>query len=83
MNLPQSRIVIEKPLGKDRSSAKKINDEIGSYFNESQIYRIDHYLGKETVQNLMALRFANVIFENQWDNKHLENVQINVAETEH
>ena len=81
LNLPQSRIVIEKPLGKDRSSAKKINDEIGAYFNESQIYRIDHYLGKETVQNLMALRFANVIFENQWDNKHIENVQITVAET--
>lgn len=80
LNLPQSRIIIEKPLGTDRTSAKKINDEIGSCFNESQIYRIDHYLGKETVQNLMALRFANVIFENQWDNKHIDNVQITVAE---
>ena len=81
LNLPQSRIVIEKPLGKDRKTAKEINNEIGRYFNESQIYRIDHYLGKETVQNLMALRFANVIFENQWNNKHIDNVQITVAET--
>ena len=81
LNVPQSRIIIEKPLGHDRNSAKKINDEISLYFNESQIYRIDHYLGKETVQNLMALRFANVIFENQWNNRHIENVQITVAET--
>lgn len=81
LNLPQSRIIIEKPLGKDRTSAKKINDEISAHFKESQIYRIDHYLGKETVQNLMALRFANVIFENQWNNRHIENVQITVAET--
>ena len=81
LNCPQSRLVIEKPLGHDKNSAQKINDDITKYFNESQIYRIDHYLGKESVQNLMALRFANVIFENQWNNKHISNIQITVAET--
>ena len=60
--LPQSRLVVEKPLGHDRASSLEINDKLLAVFNESQIYRIDHYLGKETVQNLMALRFANVIF---------------------
>lgn len=78
---PQCRIVIEKPLGHDVSSAEKINNELLSVFSERQIYRIDHYLGKETVQNLMALRFANVIFESQWNNHHIDHVQITVAET--
>jgi glucose-6-phosphate 1-dehydrogenase len=81
LNVYQSRLVIEKPIGKDKSSALKINDQISSVFKENQIYRIDHYLGKETVQNLMALRFANTFFENQWDNKNIDNVQITVAET--
>ena len=78
--LPQSRLVVEKPLGSDYQSAKSINDQILSVFEEYQIYRIDHYLGKETVQNLMALRFANVIFENQWSNRYIDHVQITVAE---
>ena len=76
----KSRVVIEKPFGRDYSSAKKLNRIVQSCADESQIYRIDHYLGKETVQNLMALRFANTFFENQWDNKNIENVQITVAE---
>ena len=61
--LAQSRLVVEKPLGHDRASSQAINDELLKVFNETQIYRIDHYLGKETVQNLMALRFANVILK--------------------
>ena len=81
LNVPQSRLVIEKPIGKNKSTAIKINNEISSVFKESQIYRIDHYLGKETVQNLMALRFANTFFENQWNNKNVDNVQITVSET--
>ena len=79
--LPQSRVVVEKPLGHDYLSAEKISQEIRSVFSEDQIYRIDHYLGKETVQNLMALRFANVIFESQWNNNAIDHVQITVAET--
>ena len=79
--LPQSRLVVEKPLGHDRMSSQAINDELLKVFNETQIYRIDHYLGKETVQNLMALRFANVIFEALWNNGHIDNVQITVSET--
>lgn len=79
--LPQSRLVVEKPLGHDRSSSEQINAEIGAIFDEQQIYRIDHYLGKETVQNLMALRFSNVIFESQWNNTAIDHVQITVAET--
>ena len=81
LNVPQSRLVIEKPIGKDKLSAISINKEISSIFDERQIYRIDHYLGKETVQNLMALRFANTIFENQWNNNYIDHVQITVSET--
>ena len=81
LNVPQSRLVVEKPIGKDKLSAISINKEISGIFDESQIYRIDHYLGKETVQNLMALRFANTIFENQWNNNHIDHVQITVSET--
>jgi glucose-6-phosphate 1-dehydrogenase len=73
--------VVEKPLGHDGASSRAINAELAEIFDESQIYRIDHYLGKETVQNLMALRFANVIFETQWNNNHIDHVQITVAET--
>ena len=79
--LPQSRLVVEKPLGHDYASAEAIGTELQAVFDEKQIYRIDHYLGKETVQNLMALRFANVIFESQWNNAAIEHVQITVAET--
>ena len=81
LNVPQSRLVIEKPIGKDKFTAIEINNKIAEVFKENQIYRIDHYLGKETVQNLMALRFANTFFENQWNNQHIDNVQITVSET--
>ena len=77
----RSRIIVEKPIGKDGASAAAINDEIGSVFPEKHIFRIDHYLGKETVQNLMALRFANALFEPLWNNAHIDHVQITVAET--
>lgn len=76
----QSRVVLEKPLGHDSVSSKLINSEISEYFKESQIFRIDHYLGKETVQNLMVLRFANNLYENAWNSQNIENVQITVAE---
>ncbi len=75
-----SRVVLEKPLGHDLASAQKINDEVGRYFRESQIFRIDHYLGKETVQNLMVLRFGNTIFEPLWRSPTIKSVQITVAE---
>ncbi len=74
------RIVLEKPLGRDSESARKINDEVGQSFAENQVYRIDHYLGKETVQNLLALRFANSLFEPQWRRGVVDHVQITVAE---
>jgi glucose-6-phosphate 1-dehydrogenase len=77
---PESRVVLEKPLGHDSASSKLINSEISNYFEESQIFRIDHYLGKETVQNLMVLRFANNLYENAWNSQNIENVQITVAE---
>ena len=76
-----SRVVIEKPLGYDAASADAINTDIASVFDESCIYRIDHYLGKETVQNLFALRFTNLIFEQLWDAKSIDHVQISISET--
>lgn len=76
----KSRVALEKPLGRDLESAEMINDQLGEVFNESQIYRIDHYLGKETVQNLMALRFGNVLFEPLWRRERIKNVQITIAE---
>lgn len=76
-----SRVVLEKPLGHDLASAREINDAVGKHFSESQIYRIDHYLGKETVQNLMVLRFGNGILEPLWRSPTIESVQITVAET--
>ncbi|MEX0851695.1 MAG: glucose-6-phosphate dehydrogenase, partial [Bauldia sp.] len=78
---PTTRVVIEKPIGSDLASAMAVNDAVGRVFGESQIYRIDHYLGKETVQNLMALRFANALFEPVWNAAHVDHVQITVAES--
>ena len=75
-----SRVVLEKPLGRDLASAKQINAEVGKVFAESQIYRIDHYLGKETVQNLLALRFGNILFEPLWRREWISDVQITIAE---
>lgn len=77
---PQSRVVLEKPLGHDLESADRINSCVESVFDEQQIYRIDHYLGKEAVQNLMALRFGNTIFEPLWRSGHIRDVQITLAE---
>lgn len=77
----QTRIVVEKPLGRDLASAKALNDKIGATFSENQIFRIDHYLGKETVQNLMALRFGNALYEPLWNSSHIDHVQITVAES--
>ena len=76
-----SRVVIEKPIGRDLRSAKSINDAVGRAFDERQTFRIDHYLGKETVQNLLALRFGNALFEPLWKAEHIDHVQITVAET--
>lgn len=76
-----SRIGLEKPLGTDLGSSKLINDAVASAFIEDRIFRIDHYLGKETVQNLLALRFANILFEPLWNASHIDHVQITVAET--
>ncbi|WP_417770097.1 glucose-6-phosphate dehydrogenase [Stappia sp.] len=76
-----ARVVIEKPIGKDGTSARAVNAAIGAVFREDQIFRIDHYLGKETVQNLMALRFANALFEPLWNAAHIDHVQITVAES--
>lgn len=76
-----TKVVLEKPIGQDFESAHTINNEVAKYFNEDQIYRIDHYLGKETVQNLMVLRFANPIFESQWNQKHIDHIQISISES--
>jgi len=77
----QTRIVVEKPFGRDLESAKALNAELRDCFNESQIYRIDHYLGKETVQNLMALRFGNILFEPLWNSQYIDHVQITASES--
>lgn len=76
-----ARVIIEKPLGRSLESSKVINDAVAVAFDESRVFRIDHYLGKETVQNLFALRFANAIFEPLWNNTVIDHVQITVAET--
>ena len=76
-----NRIVIEKPFGRDVDSARELNAQIASVFSERQIYRIDHYLGKETVQNVLAFRFANILFEPVWNRHYVDHVQITVAES--
>lgn len=81
LDTPRSRLVLEKPIGHDRQSAAALHAEVGRVFDESHIYRIDHYLGKETVQNLLALRFGNALFEPLWNSSHIERVHITVAET--
>lgn len=80
LNAKPARVVMEKPLGTSLETSQEINDSVGKFFDESQVFRIDHYLGKETVLNLLALRFANSIFVNNWDNRTIDHVQITVAE---
>ena len=75
-----SRVLIEKPFGRDYQSAVELQKQLSKALSEEQIYRLDHYLGKETVQNLLVLRFANPVFEASWNNRHIDNVQITVAE---
>ncbi len=77
----QARIVVEKPFGHDLQSAKALNATLAGFFDENQIYRIDHYLGKETVQNLMAVRFGNMLFEPLWNSQYVDHIQITVAES--
>ncbi len=76
-----ARMVVEKPFGRDLDTARALNATLAEHFKETQIYRIDHYLGKETVQNLMAVRFANILFEPLWNAQYIDHVQITVAET--
>lgn len=80
LNKPSDRVVLEKPLGTDLQSARKINKGVGKVFDERNIYRIDHYLGKETVQNLLVLRFDNILFDQIWSRGAIDHVQITVAE---
>lgn len=77
-----TRIIIEKPFGRDLETAKSLDEKLSNIFEEKQIFRVDHYLGKETVQNMLAFRFANGIFEPVWDNSHIDHVQISWAEKE-
>ena len=76
----KSRVVFEKPFGSDLRSAQALSDSVHQIFYESQVYRIDHYLGKETVQNLLEFRFANTIFEPAWNRSYIDNIQVTVAE---
>jgi glucose-6-phosphate 1-dehydrogenase len=76
-----ARVIIEKPFGRDQQTARALNDQVAAAFHERQVFRIDHYLGKETVQNILALRFSNGIFEPLWNEKYVDHVQITVAES--
>src|SRR5699024_8797640 len=76
-----NRLVIEKPFGHDLASAEKLNREIGESFDEESVYRIDHYLGKEMVQNIMPLRMTNLIVKNIWNNDYIANMQVTLAES--
>jgi len=76
-----TRLVVEKPFGRDLASARRLNGLVHAFFDESQVYRIDHYLGKETVRNLLVFRFANALFERTWNRDHIESIEITVAET--
>ncbi len=76
-----SRVVLEKPIGRNLDTARSISGQMSNYFTESQIYRIDHYLGKETVQNLLVLRFANPLFESQWNHRFIDHIQITISES--
>ena len=80
LNTPQTRVVLEKPLGHDLASNRAINKTVLQFFNENQVFRIDHYLGKPSVQNLFAMRFGNALFEPLWRREHIANIQITIAE---
>ena len=75
-------MIVEKPIGRDLESARKINATLAQALDESQIFRIDHYLGKETVQNILVMRFGNSIFEPLWNQRYIDHVQITVSEAE-
>src|SRR5581483_5668621 len=77
-----AKIVIEKPFGRDLASAQDLSREVARVFGDDQVYRIDHYLGKETVQNVLILRFANILFEPVWNRNFIDHVQITVAESD-
>ncbi|MFN1207998.1 glucose-6-phosphate dehydrogenase, partial [Enterococcus lactis] len=75
-----NRLIIEKPFGRDYDTAEELNNALAKSFNENQVYRIDHYLGKEMVQNIIALRFGNPLIEGIWNNKYIDNIQVTLAE---
>lgn len=79
--IPNARVVFEKPFGTDLATARELNAKIREVFDEEQIYRIDHYVGKEAIQNILAFRFANAIIEPIWNSKHIDNIQITASES--